>query len=96
MLDRDAYPPGLYDARQVKDIFDTFGKFPGTAPGILVLAYLRAHHPDCEIYDRFFERGACLRPHARHTEQGLFSPPSCPTGRIAARARLSGRRQSAT
>jgi len=50
-------------------IFDTFGKFPGTVPSILVLPYLQAHHLDLEFYDEFFEPGAYLDTHANHMER---------------------------
>jgi hypothetical protein len=55
-------------ALQAQYIFDRFGKFPGTAPSILVFAYLQAHHLDLEFYDRHFKPGAYLETHARHME----------------------------
>jgi len=33
-------------ALQAQYIFDTYGKFPGTMPSILVVTYLQAHHLD--------------------------------------------------
>jgi hypothetical protein len=53
-------------AHQAQYVFDTFGKFPGTAPSIFVIMYLQAHHLDLEFYDRFFQPGAYLRTHAGH------------------------------
>ena len=56
-------------ALQAQHIFNRFGKFPGTAPSILVFAYLQAHHLDLEFYDRHFKPGAYLETHARHMER---------------------------
>lgn len=49
-------------------VFDTFGKFPGTVPSMLILTYLQAHHLDLEFYDKFYQPGAYLETHARHME----------------------------
>ncbi|MGB6064888.1 MAG: hypothetical protein WBG50_08765 [Desulfomonilaceae bacterium] len=53
-------------ALQAQYIMDTFGKFPGTVPSILVITCLQAHHLDLEFYDKFYEPGAYLRTHAAH------------------------------
>ena len=53
-------------AIQAQYILDTFGKFPGTVPSILVITCLQAHHLDLEFYDKFYEPGAYLRTHAAH------------------------------
>jgi hypothetical protein len=31
------------------NIWDTFGKFPGTVPSVFILNYLQAHHLDLEF-----------------------------------------------
>jgi hypothetical protein len=54
---------------QAQYIYDTFGKFPGTAPAIFVLTYLQAHHLDLEFYDTFYRPGSYLRTHAAHMER---------------------------
>ncbi len=41
-------------------MFDTFGKFPATAPSVYILMYLQAQHIDTEYYDRHFTPGAYL------------------------------------
>jgi hypothetical protein len=56
-------------ALQAQYIYDRFGKFPGTVPSVFVMPYLQAHHLDLEFYDHFFEKGAYLESHARHTER---------------------------
>ncbi|TLD41990.1 MAG: hypothetical protein JETT_1779 [Candidatus Jettenia ecosi] len=53
-------------AWQAQYVFDTFGKFPGTAPSIFVITYLQAHHLDLEFYDTFYKPGAYLKTHATH------------------------------
>jgi hypothetical protein len=53
-------------ALQAQYVYDTFGKFPGTAPTLFILNYLQAHHLDLEFYDRFFTPGAYLPTHAEH------------------------------
>jgi hypothetical protein len=53
-------------APQAQYVLDTFSKFPGTVPTLLILNYAQAHHLDLEFYDRFFEPGAYLRSHADH------------------------------
>jgi hypothetical protein len=52
--------------RQAQYVYDTFGKFPGTVPTLMILNYVQAHHLDLEFYDRFFRPGAYLRTHAEH------------------------------
>ncbi len=49
-------------------IYDTFGKFPGTVPTMLVLMYLQAHHLDLDFYDKHFSEGAYLETHRKHME----------------------------
>lgn len=56
-------------ALQAQYIYDTFGKFPGTVPSILVITYLQAHHLDLEFYDTFYQPGAYLKTHAAHMKQ---------------------------
>lgn len=55
-------------ALQAQHIYDSFGKFPGTVPSILVVTYLQAHHLDLEFYDHFFNQGAYLQTHKDHME----------------------------
>jgi hypothetical protein len=49
--------------------FDTFGKFPGTVPSLLVLMYLQAHHLELGFYDTHFGAGAYLDTHANHMKR---------------------------
>jgi hypothetical protein len=56
-------------ALQAQYIYDSFGKFPGTVPSILVVPYLQAQHLDREFYDHFFEEGAYLQSHRDHMKQ---------------------------
>lgn len=56
-------------ALQAQYVYDTFGKFPGSAPSIFCLPYLQAFHLDTEFYDRFFNPGAYLDTHANHMER---------------------------
>jgi hypothetical protein len=51
---------------QAQYVYDTFGKFPGTVPSLMILNYVQAHHLDLEFYDRFFRPGAYLQTHADH------------------------------
>ena len=51
---------------QAQYVHDTFGKFPGTVPSLMILNYVQAHHLDLEFYDRFFRPGAYLQTHADH------------------------------
>ncbi|AKD05416.1 hypothetical protein PKOR_00345 [Pontibacter korlensis] len=53
-------------ALQAQYIYDTFGKFPGTVPSMLVVTYLQAHHLDLAFYDKFYNPGSYLRTHAEH------------------------------
>ncbi len=53
-------------AQMAQYVFDRFGKFPGTAPSILIATYLQAHHLDLEFYDHFFQPGSYLDTHAQH------------------------------
>ena len=54
---------------QAQYVYDTFGKFPGTVPTLMILNYVQAHHLDLDFYDRFFRAGAYLRTHAEHMER---------------------------
>ena len=53
-------------ALQAQYIYDTYGKFPGTAPSIFAFMYLQAHHLDLSFYEHYFKPGACLSTHAEH------------------------------
>lgn len=48
--------------------YDTFGKFPGTVPSVLVRTYLQAHHLEPAFYDHHFGPGAYLETHRKHLE----------------------------
>jgi hypothetical protein len=56
-------------AHQAQYVFDTFGKFPGTVPSVLVFQYLQAFHLDLGFYDTHFAPGAYLRTHAEHFDR---------------------------
>jgi hypothetical protein len=66
-------------ALQAQYIFDTFGKFPGTVPSMVVTTYLQAHHLDLEFYDRFFKPGAYLSTHANHWQRWHTDSPTSKT-----------------
>lgn len=53
-------------ALQAQYIYDTYGKFPATAPSIFAFMYLQAHHLDLSFYDHYFKPGAYLSTHADH------------------------------
>jgi hypothetical protein len=53
-------------ALQAQYIYDTYGKFPATAPSIFAFMYLQAHHLDLSFYDHYFKPGAYLTTHAEH------------------------------
>ncbi|MBD3345128.1 MAG: hypothetical protein GF401_08715 [Chitinivibrionales bacterium] len=56
-------------ALQAQYIYNTFGKFPGTVPSMMVITYLQAHHLDTGFYDTFYTPGAYLKTHADHFGQ---------------------------
>jgi hypothetical protein len=41
-------------------VFDTFGKWPGTVPSLMILNYVQAHYLDLDFYDHFFKGGSYL------------------------------------
>lgn len=47
-------------------IYDTYGKFPGTAPTMLMGIYVQAQHIDLEFYDAHYKEGAYLDTHRQH------------------------------
>ena len=53
-------------ALQAQYVYDTYGKFPATAPSIFAFMYLQAHHLDLNFYDQYFKPGAYLHTHAEH------------------------------
>jgi hypothetical protein len=53
-------------ALQAQYIYDTYGKFPATAPSIFAFMYLQAHHLDLSFYDHYFKPGAYLSTHTEH------------------------------
>jgi hypothetical protein len=53
-------------ALQAQYVYDTFGKFPGTAPSMFLIMYLQAHHIDLDFYDQFYKPRAYLKTHATH------------------------------
>jgi hypothetical protein len=44
------------------NIFDRFGKFPGTVPSVVATIYLQAHHLDLEFYDAFYKPAPTCEP----------------------------------
>jgi hypothetical protein len=64
----ERYDPAFvrYIGSLAQDIYETFGKFPGTQPSIGIAAYTQAHHIDLDFYDRFYKKGAYLHTHADH------------------------------
>jgi hypothetical protein len=50
-------------------IFDTFGKFPATAPSIYARFYAQAQHIDLDFYDKFYGPESYLETHRRHEER---------------------------
>jgi hypothetical protein len=67
----ERYTPELvaYVGSVAQDVFDTYGKFPGTVPTIWAGIYTQAHHADVDFYDRFYDDGAMLETHRRHFER---------------------------
>lgn len=49
-------------------VFDTYGRFPGSAPSIYMRPYVQAQHVDLDFYEKFFGADACLETHRRHFE----------------------------
>ncbi len=47
-------------------IYDTYGKFPATAPTVFMNVMVQAQHIDTEFYDTHFDKGAYLDTHANH------------------------------
>ncbi|WP_441228867.1 MetQ/NlpA family ABC transporter substrate-binding protein [Tardiphaga sp. 20_F10_N6_6] len=64
----NAYSPAFvrYLGTLAQDIYDTYGKFPGTQPSVGVAAYTQAHHIDLGFYDTHYKDGAYLQTHADH------------------------------
>jgi hypothetical protein len=54
---------------QAQYVFDTFGKWPGTVPSLMILNYVQAHHLDLDFYDHFFKGGSYLGTHAEHMKR---------------------------
>ncbi|TVP56424.1 MAG: hypothetical protein EA351_07845 [Gemmatimonadales bacterium] len=61
-------------------VLDTFGKFPGTVPTMVLTGFVQAQHIDTDYYDTHFEPGAYLETHADHMERwhGPGAEPSAP------------------
>jgi hypothetical protein len=53
-------------AETAQYIYDKYGKVPGTAPTILIVGYVQAHHLDTDYYDAHYKPGAYLETHAEH------------------------------
>lgn len=64
----DTYSPAFvrYLGTLAQDIYDTYGKFPGTQPSVGIAAYTQAHHIDLGFYDTHYKEGAYLQTHADH------------------------------
>jgi hypothetical protein len=50
-------------------VLDTFGKFPGTVPTMVLTGFVQAQHIDTEYYDTHLQPGAYLETHAEHMER---------------------------
>jgi hypothetical protein len=50
-------------------VYETYGKFPGTIPTMVLTGYVQAQHIETEYYDRYFEPGAYLETHANHMQR---------------------------
>ncbi len=50
-------------------IYDTYGKFPGTIPTIVLTGFVQAQHIDTEYYDTYFPAGTYLETHANHMQR---------------------------
>lgn len=57
-------------------IFDTYGKFPATAPSIYARLYTQAHHVDLDFYDRFYKPGSYLPTHRARFERATANEPA--------------------
>lgn len=55
-----------YIASVAQDIYDSYGKFPGTIPTVCIATYTQAHHIDHGFYDKFFGEDAYLSTHRDH------------------------------
>lgn len=64
----DRYSPAFvrYLGTLAQDIYDTYGKFPGTQPSVGIAAYTQVHHIDLGFYDTHYKDGAYLQTHAEH------------------------------
>ena len=58
-----------YVGSVAQDVFDTYGRFPGTIPTIWAGVLTQAHHADADFYERFYDDGALLETHRRHFER---------------------------
>ncbi len=60
-----------------QDVYDTYGRFPGTIPTIWAGVLTQAQHVDQDFYERFYDDGALLETHRRHFERwhGGEQPP---------------------
>jgi hypothetical protein len=67
----ERYSPELvaYVGSVAQDVFDLYGKLPGTVPTIWAGVYAQAHHADLDFYDRFYDDGSTLETHRRHFER---------------------------
>jgi hypothetical protein len=50
-------------------LHDTYGKFPPTAPRVLLSGHVQAQHLDTDFYDRYYQPGAYLETHAHHMQR---------------------------
>jgi hypothetical protein len=84
----ERYTPELvaYVGSVAQDVFDTYGKFPGTVPTIWSGVYTQAHHADLDFYDRLYDDGAILETHRAHFDRwhGGARPSSRPAHEQAA------------
>lgn len=67
----EEYPPELIDAvgEMAQYVYDTYGRFPATAPTIFMRPLVQAHHLDIDYYDAQFGSESYLDTHATHLER---------------------------
>lgn len=49
-------------------VHDTYGRFPGGIPSILITPYVQAHHIDMDWYDQYLGTNSYLQTHKDHFE----------------------------
>jgi hypothetical protein len=64
----DRYSPAFVDllVEVASYVFESYGRFPGSAATVYMRPYVQAHHVDLDFYDEFFGPDACLDTHRDH------------------------------